>query len=102
GFRLYLGGRWGGSLRGCWSGGWGRGLGRTGQQGVHVFVLARDDRDELTDRSCIALADEALAQHAVAARDDLHDGLVGFHLGDRLAVLHGVALVLQPFDEAPF
>ncbi len=62
---------------------------------------ARDHADELPDRSRVAFVDEALAQHAVAARDELHDRLVRLDLGEHVAVLHGVAFVLQPFDEAP-
>ena len=49
-----------------------------------------------------ALVDQALPQHAVAARDELHDRLVGLDFGEHVAALHGVAFVLQPFDEAPF
>ena len=72
-----------------------------GKHRVDVLVFGRDDAHELPDGSRFAFAHEPLAQHAVAARDELHDGFVGLDLSERLATLHRVALVLQPFDEAP-
>src|SRR5262249_5219256 len=54
------------------------------------------------DRNCRALGDQPLAQHAFAARGELHHGLVGFDFGEDVAALDGVALVLEPLHEAAF
>ena len=62
-------------------------------QRVDVLVRRRDDAHQLADRRRGALADEALAQHTVAARDELHHRLVGLDLGEDVALLHRVALV---------
>jgi hypothetical protein len=70
------------------------------EERVDVLVFPGDDADELTDRRVRALAEHALPEHTVGARHELHDRLVGLDLGDRLAALHGVALVLQPLHEA--
>jgi hypothetical protein len=73
-----------------------------GKQRVDVLVRRRDDTDELTNGARLAFADQSLAQDAVAAGDELHDRLVGFDFGERIAALHDVAFVLQPLHEAPF
>jgi hypothetical protein len=67
---------------------------------VDVLVLGRDHADQRPDRDGVPLVDQPLAQHAIAARDELHDRLVGLDLTDRLAALDDVALVLEPLDEA--
>ena len=81
--------------------GWSRCGSRLRDHRIDVLVRPCDHRHELADRPRLTFVDEALAQHAGAARDELHDRLVRLHLGEDVAVLHGVAFVLQPFDEAP-
>ena len=72
-----------------------------GEHGVDVLVRRRDDTNELTDGARITLADQTLSEHAITARNELHDRLVGFDLGEWLAALDGVTFVLQPFHQAP-
>ena len=74
---------------------------RAANERADVLVGGRNHTDQLTDRRCRVLGDEPLAQHAVAARDELHDRLVGLDFGEDVAALHGVALVLVPLHQAP-
>ncbi len=75
---------------------------RAGHQCVDVLVRRGDDGDDRAHRRGSIFGEQALPQHAVAARDEFHDRLVGLYLGERLAALHRVAFVLEPLDEAAF
>src|SRR4051794_14789743 len=78
------------------------GCGAAGTTDERIDVLVRrcDHCDELSHRGSLVLRQQSLAQHAFAARDELHDRLIRLDLGERLAVLDLVAFVLEPLHEA--
>jgi hypothetical protein len=94
--RLLHGARAGRRL--CWRGA----AARFREEGIDVLVRRRDDAHELPNGTGVTFADEALAKNPVAACDELHDCLVGLDFGQRIAALDGVALILEPLDQAPF
>ena len=61
-----------------------------------VFALLADDRDRLADLDLLPLAREDLEQDAGGLGLDLLRHLLGVELVERLALLHAVALGLQP------
>src|SRR5690606_10209929 len=65
-----------------------------------VLVLGGDDRDDRPHVGGVALGDEMLAHHAGTAGDKLHRGLVGLHLRQDVALVDGLAFLLQPGDQA--
>jgi hypothetical protein len=54
---------------------------------ANVLVRRADDGDHHADVGGVAVADHALAQHAGAARHQLHRRLVGLDLGEDVASL---------------
>ena len=68
--------------------------------GLGVLALSRDQADQLVHRHIgRAFRHHDLGEHALIDRLDLHRRLVGLDLGDHIAGLDGVALLLQPFGE---
>src|SRR3954449_4884299 len=66
-------------------------------EGGLVLALLEQERDRLVDLDPLGpTLDENLAQRALVDRLHLHGGLVGLDLGDHVARLDRVALVLQP------
>src|SRR5437667_5226708 len=66
-------------------------------------VVARlgDDADQRPDGRFLAGGHEDLAEHPGAERLHLDVGLVGFDLGEDIAALDPVALLLEPLDDLP-
>ena len=58
---------------------------RSADERTDVLVGTGDHAYQLTHRLRLALRDELLPQHAIGARDELHDRLVGLDLGERVA-----------------
>ena len=59
----------------------------------------RNQRDDIADRRRVACGDSDIGQKAVGLGLDLHDGLVGLDLHQRVARLHRFARLLQPCDD---
>ena len=76
-------------------------LRRAGDDRVDVLVRAADDAEQVAHGARLTFAGDDLADHAIAARDDLHHRLVRLHLGEHVALRDLLALLLRPFDEAP-
>lgn len=77
-------------------------LGRTSRvadQRVDIFVCRGDHGEQRSYRRCIPFHPESLAQYPIATGNKFHHRLVGLDFSEHVAGLHGVALVLQPFDE---
>jgi len=72
--------------------GFAAGLGAAGAPG-------RDVGDHRAHRHLAAVAVDDSRQHAVVEALQLHHGLVGFDLGQHIALVHGVALVRAPLDD---
>src|SRR5207245_1385210 len=83
----------GGDATGC------RGCGSW--RGTDGLARRDDHRHHAPDRNGLALGGGHLAQHAVRARHQIHHGLVGLDLGQRLARLHRVPVAFVPFHHAP-
>ena len=65
-----------------------------------VLAVRQDHRDRRVDRDVGgAFGDQDLAERALVDRLDLHGRLVGLDLGDDVAGLDRVALVLEPLGE---
>src|SRR5689334_25131418 len=80
---------------------WGGGCPRAGDERIDVLVRPSDDACERADRGSVALVDQALAQDAVAAGDELHDRLVRLDFGERFTALDRVASVLSHLTRRP-
>jgi hypothetical protein len=76
------------------------GTARFGENGIDVLVRRRDHADDLTDGTRVALIHETLAQHALTARHELHDRLVGLDFREHVTVLDLLALVLEPLYQS--
>ena len=64
---------------------------------VDVLALARDHADDIVDRHIGgAFRHDDLGEHAFIDGFDFHGRLVGLDLGDHIAGLDRVALLLQP------
>ena len=68
-------------------------------QAFDVLSRLADDRYRLADGHGSALGGQYLPQQPRGGRLDLHDGLVGLDLGDRLAERHLVVFRLEPSHE---
>ena len=65
-----------------------------------VLALGEDHGDRRIDRDIVgAFRHQNFAERAVVDRLDLHGRLVGLDLGDDIAGLDGVALLLEPLGE---
>ena len=71
-------------------------FGRIARFGRNIFALLADDRDRLADLDLLPLAGEDLEEDTRSLRLDLLRHLLGVELVERLALLHAVALGLQP------
>ena len=77
-------------------------LAATRGRGRDVLALFGDDGDGRVDGHVLgAVRHENLSQHAFVDRLDFHGRLVGLDLGQHVAGLDRVALLLEPFGELP-
>jgi hypothetical protein len=65
----------------------------------HLFPRFADDRDRLADLDLLTFVGEDLEQHAARVGLDLLRHLFGVELVQRLALLHLLALGLEPLDD---
>jgi hypothetical protein len=68
---------------------------------LDVFFAGGDDGEQAADGDLFALLDQDQGERSGIERFHLHDGFVGFDLGDLFVCLDAVALFFEPFYDGP-
>jgi hypothetical protein len=68
----------------------------------HHFARREDHCDFIADRNLISSGSSDICQNPRGGRFDLHRGLVGFDLHERLALGNSLAFGLEPIEQRSF
>ena len=66
------------------------------------FAGRQDDRDSISDGNFISDGGSDICQNSRGGRFDLHRGLVGFDLHERLALGNRLAFSFEPIEQRSF
>ena len=80
--------------------GWGEGF--LNRRRSRYFAGRKDNRDSISDRYFISNGSSDICQNARGGRFDLHRGLVGFDLHERLALGNRLAFGFEPIEQRSF